>query len=250
MGNINTYLKWRGDLTFTERSFCEADNLALAILSYLNFSQIVDSGEQEISIKSAYEKYHLLGWELPFQCGLYEELFRNLAMSRRFGNARLSFYREIFSEESTTQFAAVQIALEDGSFYLAFRGTDDSIIGWQEDFQMGSAVIPAQREAVRYLNEVMCPGKIYRIGGHSKGGNLSLYSALHCREELKGSIFEVYNNDGPGLSSDIVEQERFAQVEKKLFWIIPEYSVIGTLFPYRFFLNLLYSFFASNLRFL
>lgn len=97
---------------------------------------------------------------------------------------------------------------------------------------MGSEVVPAQREAVRYLEETMKPNGRYRIGGHSKGGNLAIYSALHCKEELRRTILAVYNNDGPGLSADIVPPEQYERIGDRLHWIIPEYSVIGTLFPY------------------
>lgn len=57
MGNIITYLSWRGDLDFTERPFCEADNLTLAVLSYLDLEQIVSPDGKEISIRQAYERY-------------------------------------------------------------------------------------------------------------------------------------------------------------------------------------------------
>lgn len=175
MGNINTYLKWRGDLDFTERTFCEADNLALAILSYLDLGQIVSHDQKEISIQKAYEQYQAL--EIPHFTGddSYRLMFQYMASSRRFRTAELSYYRTIFDESRSTQFAAVQIRLGDGSRYISFRGTDYSITGWEEDFRMGSEVVPAQREATKYLNEIMDPKGAYRIGGHSKGGNLAIY---------------------------------------------------------------------------
>ena len=232
MGNINTYLNWRGALDFTERPFCEADNLALAILSYLELGQIVSYDQDEISIQKAYEQYQALA--IPHFTGddSYRMMLQYMASSRRFGTAALSYYRTIFDESRSTQFAAIQIRLGDGSRYISFRGTDNSITGWEEDFRMGSEVVPAQREAVKYLNEIMDPKCSYRIGGHSKGGNLAIYASIHCREELSASILAVYNNDGPGLSSDIIPQEKFQRIDGRLHWIISEYSVIGTLFPY------------------
>lgn len=155
-----------------------------------------------------------------------------MALSRRFGTTALSHYRTVFDEAQATQFAAVSISLGDGRRYLSFSGTDNTIVGWQEDFCMGSEVVPAQREAVRYLEETMMPNEKYRIGGHSKGGNLAIYSALHCKEELRRTILAVYNNDGPGLSADIVPPEQYERIGDRLHWIIPEYSVIGTLFPH------------------
>ena len=46
MGNILSYLKWRGDLTFTERPFCEVYNLVLSELAYLDLAGIVPAKEE------------------------------------------------------------------------------------------------------------------------------------------------------------------------------------------------------------
>lgn len=232
MGNIHTYLNWRGDLELTEHPFCEADNLTLAVLSYLDLEGIVPDDGRPVFLKDAYERYRADTSRCFREGSAQELLFRGMSASRRFGAALLSHYRTVFDEDQETQFAALQITLADGTHYLSFRGTDNSIVGWQEDFNMGSAVVPAQREALRYVEEVMIPGEIYRIGGHSKGGNLAIYASLYCREELAPSILAVYNNDGPGLSADIVPPERYRRIDDRLHWIIPEYSVIGTLFPH------------------
>lgn len=232
MGNINTYLKWRGDLSFAERPFCEADNLALALLSYLDFDDIVPDSGEKICLAAAYEKFILLQRGSAYLNGACTQLFQLMAESNRFRAVQLSHYRVVYDEQQATQFAAIQIALGDGSVYVSFRGTDDTIIGWQEDFSIGSQVVPAQRSAADYFNEIATKNVDYRIGGHSKGGNLAIYAAIHCPEELSEKIIAVYNNDGPGLSRDIVNRERYLPIRDKLIWIIPGFSVIGTLFPY------------------
>ena len=233
MGNINTYLKWRGDLDLTERVFCEVDNLALALLSYVNFEGIVQDNGQKITVSEAYKQFCTTSNGSSDLDGSAIHLFRYMAESKRFGNAMLSHYRVVFDEQQATQFAAVQITLGDGSIYISFRGTDDSIIGWQEDFSLGSKVVPAQHMASAYLNELATENTGYRIGAHSKGGNLAIFAAIHCPDAISKKIVAVYNNDGPGLSRDIVSEERYLPIRDKLLWLIPGFSVIGTLFPYK-----------------
>ena len=59
MGNIYTYLKWRGDLNFTERPFCELDNLVFSQLAYMDFSEIVQTFQDggDIILSEAAEKF-------------------------------------------------------------------------------------------------------------------------------------------------------------------------------------------------
>ena len=232
MGNINTYLKWRGDLNFAERPFCDVDNLALALLSYVNFEEIVQDSGEKIGLTTAYARFCQTENGSSDLDGAAIRLFGLMAESKRFGTAQLSHYRVAFDEQKATQFAAIQITLDDGSIYIAFRGTDDSIIGWQEDFGLGSQVVPAQRMAGAYLNEIATEDAVYRIGGHSKGGNLALFAAIHCTDAIREKIIAVYNNDGPGLSRDIIAKERYLPIRSKLIWIIPGFSIIGTLFLY------------------
>lgn len=231
MGNINTYLRWRGDLSFLERPFCDVDNLALALLSYFDFEGIVSEGDTEIALCDAYEQFCTLGRAYPAANSAYPAYFKALAGSKRFRSARLSHYQTIWDEESATQFAALLIALPDGTAYASFRGTDDSIIGWQEDFSIGSQVVPAQLAAAAYLDRVACKDIPYRVGGHSKGGNLAMYSSARCSEAVRDKILAVYNNDGPGLSKDVIPEKELAAIRPRILWIIPQFSVIGTLFP-------------------
>lgn len=238
MDNVLTYIKWRGDISLTERPFNEVDNLILAILSYIDFSgiaaEIINSGS--ISINDAYNlicdkgnkpnelKVHgFLNLPLSF--------FKELAYSKRFRNARISNYKDICNNDLEIQFAALHIELDDGTVYIAFRGTDQTILGWREDFSMSFQTVPAQHEAVKYLEDTMSSGcENYRIGGHSKGGNLAVYSAMMCEDSLKNQIIEIYDNDGPGFCKEMISELKYQAIQDKVIRIIPEFSVIGMLF--------------------
>ncbi len=131
------------------------------------------------------------------------------------------------------QFAAVSFLLPDGSVYAAYRGTDMTIVGWQEDFNMSflSAVpCPAEGHGVRRGRGPACPGGSLRIGGHSKGGNLAAWAAVHLDEKLQRQrLIAAYNNDGPGFSRDLVNEPCYQAVADRLFTYIPASSIVGVL---------------------
>ena len=154
MANILDYLDWRGDLTLAERGFNEVDNLLLAELSYLDFGGIVSPDfAQPIRLTEAMERYdavrehETMGVLVPDQIPV---LGRKMAQCVRFSDLQLCAYACRIDEQ--TQFSAVTILLPDTTAYVAFRGTDDTIVGWKEDFNMAFlSTIPAQRMAVQYL---------------------------------------------------------------------------------------------------
>lgn len=233
MGNILSYLKWRGDLTFRERPFCEVDNLVLAELSYLDFSGLVPTVEQggSVSLAQAAEGYDVALRKVQNVNGLPDDFLPLMARSNRFRDVRLSHYADILDRETGVQFAALHIALGDGTVYVAFRGTSDDLIGWREDFSMSFQLMPAQTLAAAYLSETLCePGVKYRIGGHSKGGSLAVYAAMMCSAEQKEQIIAVYSNDGPGICDELLDREKYQELQPKLTRIVPEFSVIGSLF--------------------
>ena len=139
-----------------------------------------------------------------------------------------NYVNEIVTE-AEQQFSAVEIVLDDGTSYISFRGTDDTIIGWKEDFNLSTGVVPAQERAVEYMQRIS--DKAYgmlRVGGHSKGGNLAIYGSVMCKS-AHDKILEIYSNDGPGFSKEFQESPETAEMMPKIIRIIPEYSIIGTL---------------------
>lgn len=233
MENILSYLKWRGDISFEERPFCEVDNLILSELAYLDFKGIVPSVEsgKEVPVKLIEKSMNEAGRKGTCATEIPEDFLRLFAQSKRFGSARLSHFADVLDEESQTQFSAIQIHLEDGSFYIAFRGTGAELVGWREDFSMSYQIMPAQRLAAEYLKQAIAvPHTLYRVGGHSKGGNLAVYAAMSCSKEQQAQIERVYSNDGPGLCPEIIDMEQYADIRPKIYRIVPEFSVVGSLF--------------------
>ena len=234
MYNIIDYIKWRGDLSFTDTPFNEVDNLIFTQLSYLDFADIVPLKLTEsVTLKEAWDKYTKIGRK-PDSVILPEEIygmFMEMAKTARFSEIRLSGYVSNHDEATEKQFAAITINFGK-KVYVSFRGTDDSLIGWKEDFNLAfMESVPAQRDAASYLNRVMRDIMFYPvyIGGHSKGGNLSLYAAMHCKKIYKRRIKGIYTNDSPGFLEKVVESREYKEAAAKMISIVPEGSVIGQL---------------------
>ena len=152
-----------------------------------------------------------------------------MAESVRFGKCVIRNYVNEIVTEAEQQFSAVEIVLDDGTSYVSFRGTDDTIIGWKEDFNLSTGVVPAQERAVEYMERISDKASgMLRVGGHSKGGNLAIYGSVMCKS-AHDKILEIYSNDGPGFSKEFQDSPETAEMMPKIIRIIPEYSIIGTL---------------------
>ena len=237
MANILEYLDWRGDLTLLERPFNEVDNLILAEICYLDFSGFVPAGfqTQQVTLLDAASAYFAahpetnMGVLVPDQIPV---LVEHAAKTARFSDVRLLGYVNRIDEETQTQFSALTMLLPDGSAYVAFRGTDDTIVGWKEDFNMAfTPEIPAQKYAAEYLRQVSAalPFRPLLVGGHSKGGNLAVYAAVFCGQDVQKRILAVYNNDGPGFYSSLLSLPEHKPVAGKITTLLPESSVVGML---------------------
>ena len=233
MANVINYIKWRGDLSFGRSAFNEVDNLALSLLVYNDFSGIVPGKDEEgsISVKRAcakfLESYDLegapktdFGW-VPYYMG----------PSKRFGELRLSDYLDIKDTERDMMITAFTVHLPGGVLYVSFRGTTMEIDDWRMDFQISFEEIKAQKAAVKYLNHILnkYSGDVY-VGGHSKGGNLALYAAMHLSDEDQDRVKHIYSNDGPGFCPELIDMKKFEAIKWKLTHIIPTYSIVGMLF--------------------
>ena len=239
MPNIIDYIEWRGDLPIVADGFNDIDSLIISQIAMINFKDIVPPPFEEgkISIADAASIYFSDDEKSACSLGLIippetKELFIRAGSSLRFGAMKLSSYVSYTNVEEQTQFAALTVDIGDGSCYVAFRGTDDTIVGWKEDFNLSFLTpIPAQTEALKYLEATAAKtsGGI-RVGGHSKGGNLSVYSAVKCDSEIKKRIIEVYNNDGPGFSREFLSAPEYEEISDKIKTIVPQSSVVGMLF--------------------
>lgn len=232
MPNILDYIKWRGDLSFEQSKFNEVDNLILSRFSYFPLDGLFKNLDDVMTIKESYYKW--IQTDINEEKILQKEdidLYPLMAESKRFGNLKITRYVNNISKEEEKQFSAVTIFVPDNTIYIAFRGTDNTLVGWKEDFNISLDIdIPSQKEAVRYTEETY--RKLHTnmiLGGHSKGGNLAMYAGIFCDKNIKDKIITIYNNDGPGLSKPIVETKEYKETLEKIIAYIPQTSIIGRL---------------------
>ncbi len=235
MSNIFNYIDWRGDLSFIIDGFNEIDNLILSRLSYFPLDNLIKEKE-EISIEEAYKRYNKS--EKSGRILIKEDinLFAKLSRSERFSKIKLSEFVNKLDAKQEKQFSAITIILPDNSIYIAYRGTDNTVIGWKEDFNMCfSELVPSQVDAKEYLEMIADKYKKQkiRIGGHSKGGNLAVYAATFCKDKVQKRITNVYNNDGPGFCDKVVECEQYLKILDKVHTYIPQTSIIGRLLNHK-----------------
>lgn len=233
MANILDYIRWRGDLTFTQDPPNGVDALVFSSLSYICYGGRAETDPHTpITLASAAEDFFAIeDRESKVRVQNDLELLRLASQSVRFGFSKLYLYRDLLIPEQETQFAAMTFLLDDGSAFIAFRGTDYSLVGWKEDFNMTfQQTVPAQRLAQQYVREVsmeyMAP---LRIGGHSKGGNLAVFAAARSSPMLQERILEVYNNDGPGFTEYLMGDPGYVAMVPRIRTYIPQSSVIGML---------------------
>lgn len=241
MANINDYITWRGDLSFNQAPFNDVDNLIFTEFCYLNFDKIVPQNYSDgyVLLSDAVVGYfntnedtqHSLGYIIPDDI---KTMAKMMAKCPRFASLKLTAFQSITNTETQMQFCALTILLPDGTAFVAFRGTDDTIVGWREDFNMMYTFpVPSQVCSETYLCSLMAQfsGNL-RIGGHSKGGNLALYAAARCPHDQRNRIIRVYNNDGPGFDSQMISSEGYCAIKDKITRIVPQTSVVGMLFEH------------------
>jgi hypothetical protein len=231
--NIFTYLKWRGDLRIKDNPFNEIDALILCEMVYLRFDGIVPGPGEEsnITIAKAAKGYEVSKEKNILWYAEKEELFLELAKSPRFGEMVLSDYISTIDVEQRQQFAAMHIQVAPNLTFIAFRGTDETIVGWREDFNMSYMMpVPAQQAAVDYINKT-AKGTFrkYWLGGHSKGGNLAIYSAMFCQPKIQKKIVKINSFDGPGFNRKVVNDDCYLAIKEKISAYVPVASIVGML---------------------
>ena len=231
MASMLDYIAWRGDLSFSSSAPNEVDALIFSTLSYIPFRGSVERNpEKPVLLRQAAREF----FDIPDPEGYIRtqndlELLKAAGESQRFGNIRIAEYRKIFIKERDTQFAAVTFLLDDGSIFISFRGTDNTLVGWKEDFSMCfRREIPSQKLAKQYLQDVLMDhsGPV-RVSGHSKGGNVAVYAVSQSVPVIRERILEVYNQDGPGFSEAFLEDPGYRQILPSLHTQVPQSSVIG-----------------------
>lgn len=232
---ILEYLKKTADVTLKDHPLNEVDSLILCQFSYLKFDGILPGlghRDKAITLLDIYEHEN---YDAIYADERYRKnntaLFERMLDSRRFNRMKIHSYVNIIEQENETQFAALTVEFEDGTTYVVFRGTDDNLVGWKEDLNLAlSKPIPGQIRSVEYLDDVAkyLPDKFY-VGGHSKGGNLSVFSAMYCSEATRNRIIAVFNHDGPGLRNEIMDDKRYMDIRDRIKMYVPRSSLVGML---------------------
>lgn len=231
--NIIEYVEKNGIYDFSQAPFGEVDSLVISQLSYLKFEGIVPGPSENKDgivlsdiVKS--EKYDSIYHDERYR-EINSRFFNALCKSIRFGRLILNNFLDVIDASLDIQFSAMTVEDDKGFKYVVFRGTDDSLIGWKEDLNMTfKTPVPAQKYSVKYLEKVASylEGD-FIVGGHSKGGNLSVYAAMNCSDEVRDRIIRIYSHDGPGFITELLEDSCYDKIKDRIVKFVPKSAVVG-----------------------
>lgn len=254
---IIDFVLWRGDLTIQQQALNHIDYLILSNLAYVQFDHIVDSTPSfSLTISQAYNLYRKQNSKIYNES---YQLFHIVAQSPRYQNIQIISYINEIDKELVKQFSATTFLLENQTLFIAYRGTDSSLIGWHEDFLMlCENVVPSQISAVHYLQQISQisyqetlfqtlknkhlgtikeriikyfqykkHGYPILLGGHSKGGNLAMYAGCFIDSKIQDRIVKIYNYDGPGFQEEIIRSSQYQTMLPRMISYIPHYSFFG-----------------------
>lgn len=232
MANIVEYIQFYKDKTFDEVPLNDVDALILAEFSYIELNSFLTEEKMPITIEELGKIYFkkVTKESMKNRHLLYREtyhLFEVMKDTKRYKNLLITNYKNIVDEEK--QFGAITFRNERKWTYVAFEGTDTSIIGWKEDFDMSHVFpVPSQQLAIDYLEgEVRFFDKSIYVGGHSKGGNLALVACMKCSSFVRNRLKTIYNFDGPGVRDELFHSHAYERIKRKMKMFVPEQSVVG-----------------------
>ena len=232
MDHLVDYIQWMGDLSFSALPVSELDALVLCMLSYYDLSPLFEKKNRAAVpvrdclrlIEEDKVRVMLVGRDRGFR-----QILECAARSERYGSLMMRNYVDILRQEPPLQFSAVTFCAPSFSF-VAFRGTDDSLAGWEEDFMISFTITEAQKLAAEYLRRALKRKKPCYIGGHSKGSNLALVSACSLPVNLWEQVEHLYLLDGPGICPEVMDDSSIRRIDGKTTKIQPVFSVVGKLF--------------------
>lgn len=244
--NICDYIDWRGDLTFAQSPLNEIDSLIFCQLSYMNFMNLAPNNFDSSIKLSELAKLFFASSDFKERSNLgilidpkTNDLFKKASESIRFQDVEVTGFVSELDNKIEEQFSAVTFIFHSLSklgkqqIFVAFRGTDDTIIGWKEDFNLAFLEkVPAQSDALAYLEKATATFKKaeFFVGGHSKGGNLSIFASAHLNKKSKKNLISIYNFDGPGFSQSSLDSDDFLSIKQKIRSVFPKFSIVGMLF--------------------
>ena len=227
MDNIEDYLKWYGEFSFEEKALTEVDNFILCKMAYLILTDI--NTDKPRNLREIVEDVQA---KSEIQGTFYgkEDLVDFVAKTKRFGEIILSDHEDVYEPDLSAQFSAMTFDITKDLRFIAYRGTDDTMAGWKEDFMISFTKTEAQKKALDYLERSIDEKHHLIVAGHSKGANLALYATTHIDDELQQWIKYVYLNDGPGLCPEVCDKDLVDKIKDKATRFEPEYSIFGKLF--------------------
>ena len=237
MKNMLDYIKEFGHVSFEERAFSEIDALVLTELEYLPLEKVVPSdenGENFVTVKEIAEymqehKQELFDENPMMITEERHEVSQVIADAPRFQSLKFFGVVSEWDKDTTKQFAAVTVEVEPSVRLVVFRGTDETLIGWKEDFLMTySPLVAAQTDAKEYLAKQasLFDGDLM-VSGHSKGGNLAIYAAATQEEDVQLRIVDIFCFDSPGLYRSVLETKGYQNIVPLAMRYIPQDSLVG-----------------------
>ena len=230
MPNMMDYLTWRGDLSLAASPWNQVDGLILASFSYNDLGEQA-GGAHGITLRELAPRLNLRERKLNANGRQWCALLYAMADTDRFGGMWIHHYEDRVDPAREMQFSALTAELSDGQTYIAFRGTDNTLVGWREDFAMSyESPVPAQEAALAYLEAAgrRSTGPLL-VGGHSKGGNLAAYAAARVSPDIQKRIRAVYSFDGPGLDEETITSAGYERIRPVVWSVVPQSSVVGLL---------------------
>ena len=276
LDDLKDYILWLGDFDFGVKPFCEVDAVLLCLISYFDLELVLQAQRAKAlraakaaatraakAGKTAAPAAEPDGFFLRDCLKMAEkgtisvcitggeqgftEILVAAAKSKRFGGIWVSDCVDRIEPENSLQFSAVTFSWENEFSFIAYRGTDNTLVGWKEDFMIAYTRTEAQKLALQYAQDMIkvpaqkprktklfgkqpkasCSQKRWYIGGHSKGANLALYAGAGLNDEQMAQVERVYILDGPGFAPEVLDLGLIKRLDPKATRIIPEHSIIG-----------------------
>ncbi|MBE6130048.1 MAG: DUF2974 domain-containing protein [Erysipelotrichaceae bacterium] len=225
MANFLTYLDWRGDLLFSRDPVNEIDLMIFAEISYADMDELFGD-DRELTLADMTQRYVDAGINQSNLVYDPKPLLLKAAECARYRNVLICRYFNHIDAEADTQFSACTFRLNNRETVVAYRGTDNTVVGWREDFNFSYELETiSQSLAVQYLNHT--GGDRIWVCGHSKGGNLAMYAGSFCTPEIKAKIVNVSSFDGPGFLPEVLEEDGYNEIMPKAKLYLPDSSFFG-----------------------
>ena len=236
MDTLLDYIQWMGDFPIEATGFREMDAVVLCVIGYYDLAPIF-SREGEVHtvrdclrmLEEGQARILITGKDMG-----YDRILSLAASSRRYGELKMTDYVDLVRSEPPLQFSA--LCFHDGGrdSFLVYRGTDNTLVGWEEDFMISFQRTEAQGLALSYAQGHLHRDRNWFMMGHSKGGNLALYTACLLDDDTLEALEHIYLLDAPGLCPEVVDPSRLERIDPRVTRMMPQFSIIGKLFEAKF----------------